>query len=233
MSHIWLMRVLHLPLTQEIRHQISESRDPSLFLIVFWLTGTLFTHVEFFWEFGDSRENVFDIYGEWSENLLEILAVVIIVSPISCVCGGLWEYRHVSRTCDSYASPYSYYWMSHVTHVTYESCHTDDARHWRYSYERCVVLVLQCSAWCCSVPRYPYEHRVVALQCFSVAVFRMVLQCSTLLVWASRCSVAGVQCCSAPHMLQCSALLVWASRYPPKKMAGLRPHIHPFVWFVP
>jgi len=36
---------------------------------------------------GDSRENVFDMYGDSHENLLEILAVVIISSLISSVCG--------------------------------------------------------------------------------------------------------------------------------------------------
>ena len=37
-------------------------------------------------KFGDSRENLFDMYGDPGENLLEILAVVIIfLSPISSV----------------------------------------------------------------------------------------------------------------------------------------------------
>ena len=39
------------------------------------------------WNFGDSRENMFDVYGDSRENLLEILAVVIIWSPISSVRG--------------------------------------------------------------------------------------------------------------------------------------------------
>ena len=48
--------------------------------------------------FGDSRDNVFDRYGDFRENLLEILAVVTILSPISSVCGigyraRLVEYR--------------------------------------------------------------------------------------------------------------------------------------------
>jgi len=63
------------------------------------------------WNCGDSRENVFDMYGDSRENLLEILAVVIIrriisiiiSSPISSVCG--WR---VLFMCD----------MSHI-HVTY------------------------------------------------------------------------------------------------------------------
>jgi len=39
--------------------------------------GTPFTHVEPVCNFWDSRENVFDMYGNSSENLLEILAVLI------------------------------------------------------------------------------------------------------------------------------------------------------------
>ena len=39
------------------------------------------------WIFGDLRENVFHMYGDSRENLLEISAVVIISSPISSVCG--------------------------------------------------------------------------------------------------------------------------------------------------
>jgi len=44
--------------------------------------------------FGDSHENVFDMYGDPRENLFNILAVVIIVSPISFVCG----LCHISST---------------------------------------------------------------------------------------------------------------------------------------
>ena len=43
------------------------------------------------WNFVDSRENVFDMYGDCRENLLEFLAVVIISSPISSVCGSEWS----------------------------------------------------------------------------------------------------------------------------------------------
>ena len=39
--------------------------------------GTPFTHVEPVWNFGDSRENVLDMYGNSRENLLGISAVVI------------------------------------------------------------------------------------------------------------------------------------------------------------
>ena len=39
------------------------------------------------WIFGDSRANMFDMYGDLRENLLEILAVVIISSPITSVRG--------------------------------------------------------------------------------------------------------------------------------------------------
>ena len=44
------------------------------------------------WKFGDSRENVFDMYGDSSENLLEILTSVIIFNTTSSVCG-TWVYK--------------------------------------------------------------------------------------------------------------------------------------------
>ena len=37
--------------------------------------------------FGDSRDNVFEMYGDSRENLFEVLAVVIILSSISSVGG--------------------------------------------------------------------------------------------------------------------------------------------------
>jgi len=49
--------------------------------------GLCFLTWQFVWNFGGSRENVFDMYGDYPENLLEILAVVIISSPISSVRG--------------------------------------------------------------------------------------------------------------------------------------------------
>ena len=51
------------------------------------MTGTSFPHVKICLKFWGSRENVFDMYGDYPENLLEILAVVIISSPISSVRG--------------------------------------------------------------------------------------------------------------------------------------------------
>jgi len=147
--------------------------------------------------------------------------------------------------------------MSHVTHMTYESCHTNDARHWRYSNERCSVVVLQCSSWCCSVPRYSYEHRVIVLQLCSVAVF---LICCSVPHYSYEHRVIGLQlcsvamfliCCSVPHYSYQHRVIVlqWCSvavfliccsvpHYSyehrvihPRSflVVGLRPHIHPFV----
>jgi len=39
------------------------------------------------WKFGDSRENVFDMYGDSRENCLKFSAVVIVSSPISSLRG--------------------------------------------------------------------------------------------------------------------------------------------------
>ena len=51
------------------------------------------------WNVGDSRDNVFDIYGASREKLLEILAVVIILSPISSVRGGPVFYHAMTTRC--------------------------------------------------------------------------------------------------------------------------------------
>jgi len=54
------------------------------------------------WNFGDSQGNVFDMYGDSCENLLQILAIVIVLSPISCAsdlsCLGCAYKWHVSIT---------------------------------------------------------------------------------------------------------------------------------------
>jgi len=47
--------------------------------------GTPFTLLKFVWNFGVSRENVFDMYEDSRENWLNILAVVIVLSSISAV----------------------------------------------------------------------------------------------------------------------------------------------------
>ena len=65
--------------------------------ILFWVTGTLFTQQKTCLKFWGFRENEFDIYRDSYEDLLEILAVVIIFSPISSVCGiyaHTWMYTH-------------------------------------------------------------------------------------------------------------------------------------------
>ena len=51
------------------------------------------------------RENVFDKYGDSHENLLEILAVVVILSPISSIC--------VVR-CISLIIPYLFLWIFQI-----------------------------------------------------------------------------------------------------------------------
>ena len=56
------------------------------------------------WNFRDSRENVFDMHGDSSENLLDILSFVIVSSPISSVCGlscTHFEREFMSVTCDT------------------------------------------------------------------------------------------------------------------------------------
>jgi len=67
---------MNIPLTEEIRLKIFESWDLSVFLINPLSDGE--TQLKIVWNFGDSRENVFDMYGDSRSNLLNILAVVII-----------------------------------------------------------------------------------------------------------------------------------------------------------
>ena len=57
------------------------------------MTGTPFTHVKIGLKSWDPRKNVFEMYGDSCENLLDILAVVILSSPISSVC----RYRRMSH----------------------------------------------------------------------------------------------------------------------------------------
>ena len=42
---------------------------------------------EIVWNFGEFRENVFDVCGDFRENVLNNLAVVMILSTFSSVCG--------------------------------------------------------------------------------------------------------------------------------------------------
>jgi len=86
--HLNLTSHILSPLTEEIRLKIFGSPDLDGFPVFSyeWQGLRLLT-----WNpvgnFGDSRENVFDMYGDSRENLLEILAVVIIWSQISSVRG--------------------------------------------------------------------------------------------------------------------------------------------------
>jgi len=66
---------------------------------LFWVTGTPFTHVKTCLNFWGLLRNVFDMYGDSCENLLDILAVVMICSPISSVCGLIHDVWHDSSIC--------------------------------------------------------------------------------------------------------------------------------------
>jgi len=87
-------------------HQTSDFGSPDFFYFsrkVFRVTGTPFTHVKTCLKFWGIRESVFDMYGDSRENLLEILAVVIVLSLISSVRG----MPHVDS-------------LFHLSHVTYD-----------------------------------------------------------------------------------------------------------------
>jgi len=79
---------LTYPLTEEIILQIFGSPDPYRNPVrSFERRGLRLLTWNFVANFGDSRDNVFDMYGDSRENLLEILAVVINFSTISPVRG--------------------------------------------------------------------------------------------------------------------------------------------------
>jgi len=67
--------------------QIFGSSDLTVFLLDLWSAGDSVYSREIVWKFGDSPENVFDMYGDSCENSFDFLDVVIISSPISSVCG--------------------------------------------------------------------------------------------------------------------------------------------------
>jgi len=69
------------PLTEEIRVQIFGSLDYPVFL------DSLLSDRDSVYSRENLFENVFDMYGDSYENSLEILAIVILVSPISSVRG--------------------------------------------------------------------------------------------------------------------------------------------------
>jgi len=73
------------PLTEEIRLETFGSADLPDFRVDLlndgaWWRGLRLLEWKIVWNFEDSRENVFDMDGDWGENLLKILAVVIILS---------------------------------------------------------------------------------------------------------------------------------------------------------
>jgi len=83
---IWVPYICR-PLTGEIRHNNNWISRLSSFPghSLEWQGLRLLTWKSV-WNVGDSQENVFDLYGDFCENLLEIVAVVILWSLISSVC---------------------------------------------------------------------------------------------------------------------------------------------------
>ena len=100
------------PLTDEIRLQIFGSPDHYRNPVgSFECRGLRLLNWKYVGNFGDSRDNVFDMDGDSRENLLEILAVVIIVSPISSVRGTL---EHTSEHIFLFSfSPYCWGGIPH------------------------------------------------------------------------------------------------------------------------
>ena len=104
--------VSETPLTEEIRLQIFGFQDLTIFSLHFWSDRDSVYTRENLCKFGDSREIVFDMYGDSGENWLEILAVVIVWSPISSVCG-LAPMNMSGHMCMS-EHVMSHVWVCHV-----------------------------------------------------------------------------------------------------------------------
>jgi len=78
---------------------------------LFSVMGTPFTHVKPCLKFCGLPSNIFDMYWDSRENLFEIVAVVIIWSPISSICGhGIgshWRLDMHQSSVREWVSPYS------------------------------------------------------------------------------------------------------------------------------
>jgi len=79
----WRERGLY-PLMEEIRQRIFGSQSIRVSRISRWLP---LLSRKLVWNLGDSRKNLFESHGDFRENFLEFLAIVILGSPISSVCG--------------------------------------------------------------------------------------------------------------------------------------------------
>ena len=121
-------------LTQEFWLKMFGSQDLSVFLKDLLRDAhSRSLPWKLYWNFGDYRENLFEMNGDSRENLFEflavvyfILAVVIILSPISSVCGDLWWVIRASvmtYSCQSRDWPPRVTWLSsrRISDI-YKSC---------------------------------------------------------------------------------------------------------------
>jgi len=107
-----------LPLTEEIRLEFFGSRDLTIWsLDLLSDRDSVYTHENLYENWGLPRNGVWYVRGlPWK--LLEILTVVIILSPISIVCGYVWQewqqQRNIPLGCTEYEISYSVhrlYWI--------------------------------------------------------------------------------------------------------------------------
>jgi len=114
--HIWLRHATH---GGDQTSNIWISRFISFPDRSFECRGLCLLTWKFVWRFGNSRENVFDMYGDSRENSFEILAVVNILSPISSVCG----YTRMSHVTESHRVTWvmSHMYVTWLIHTGYDS----------------------------------------------------------------------------------------------------------------
>jgi len=139
---IWISRFW-----QFSRNNLKKNRK------LFCVTGIPFTHVKSVWDFGnfqDSSKRVWYVVNS-RENCLEILAVVIILSPISSVYGLSWMRDDlVECVTEAYKTYECVVSRKHVS-VSHKSCqwyHHRDSILLRSSW-----IPRRCYYVCCSVPR--------------------------------------------------------------------------------
>jgi len=122
-------------LTEEIRIEIFGSPDCTVSLYNQLSNGdSRWLPWKLVWNLGHSSENLFDLYGDSSDKMFELLAVVVILSLISSVRGVTWLIRMwhdslVTWLIHMWHDSYSYViWFMHMWHGS-SVCDVTHMRH--------------------------------------------------------------------------------------------------------
>jgi len=101
---LYITCLLKHPPTEEIRLQIFRSPDWTVFQSTLWRDrDSRLLPWNPLWNLGASRESVLQSYRDSPENLFQILAVVIVLSPISSARGYMYVYMCIYMYIYMYA----------------------------------------------------------------------------------------------------------------------------------